>query len=152
MRRSTHHRSRFQTPRRPRPALEALEDRALPSTFTVMNLNDSGPGSLRAAVTSANTTPGADILQFAPGLKGTIPLASELSITDDLTINGANANQLAVSGSDVTRIFDISAGSVTIDRLTITGGLADSSAVNGSKGGAIYHATGTLNLVNDVVS
>jgi hypothetical protein len=32
------------------PRLEALEDRALPSTFTVRNLLDSGAGSLRAAV------------------------------------------------------------------------------------------------------
>ena len=41
-------------PVRPRrsvwPRLEALEDRTLPSTFTVMNLNDSGADSLRAAI------------------------------------------------------------------------------------------------------
>ena len=66
MRRSTHHRSRAQATRRPRPALEALEGRALPSTFTVMNLADSGPGSLRAAITSANTTPGGPSLPQSP--------------------------------------------------------------------------------------
>src|SRR5262249_44772034 len=108
MRRSTLIRSRFQAPRRPRPALEALEDRALPSTFTVTNLADGGPGSLRAAVTSANTTPGADSIQFAPGLKGTIPLASELSVTDALTINGPGANKITVSGNDATRVFHVS--------------------------------------------
>ena len=32
-----------------RPGLESLESRTLPSTL-VSNLNDSGPGSLRAAV------------------------------------------------------------------------------------------------------
>jgi hypothetical protein len=32
-----------------RPGLEVLEDRCLPSTFTVLNLLDSGPDSLRAA-------------------------------------------------------------------------------------------------------
>jgi hypothetical protein len=32
--------------------LEALEDRTVPSTFTVTNLLDTGPGSLRAAVTA----------------------------------------------------------------------------------------------------
>src|SRR5213076_1036186 len=39
------------TPRRPRASrlfLETLEDRTTPSTFTVTNLLDSGPGSLRA--------------------------------------------------------------------------------------------------------
>src|SRR5262245_41403174 len=86
------------TPRRSFvPHLEALEDRALPSTFTVTNLFDSGPGSLRAAITSGNTNPGADTIRFAGGLKGTITLSSangELSITGDLTINGPGANQL----------------------------------------------------------
>jgi hypothetical protein len=50
--------------------LEALEDRAVPSTFTVLNLADSGPGSLRAAITVANSSPGADTINFAPGLHG----------------------------------------------------------------------------------
>jgi hypothetical protein len=35
---------------RVRPSLEALEDRTVPSTFTVATLADSGPGSLRDAV------------------------------------------------------------------------------------------------------
>jgi hypothetical protein len=50
--------------------VEALEDRTLPSTFTVLNLNDSGPGSLRAAINSANTHPGADTINFAHSLHG----------------------------------------------------------------------------------
>src|SRR5437899_948378 len=107
-----------------RPGTEALEDRTVPSTFTVTNLADSGPGSLRAAIMAANTTPGADVIKFAGGLKGTITLASELSVTDDLTIKGPGASQITVSGGTTTRVFDVSAGSVTIDRLTITKGLA----------------------------
>src|SRR5258706_9875305 len=59
---------------------------AAAGTLTVMSLADSGPGSLRAAIGAANATPGADLIKFAHGLTGTIPLASELSITDDLTI------------------------------------------------------------------
>src|SRR3954453_14052478 len=43
------------------PRLEVLEDRTVPSTFTVTNLADSGGGSLRAAITAANTNPGADL-------------------------------------------------------------------------------------------
>ncbi len=60
-------------PRTPRfvPQLLRLEDRTLPSTFTVMNLNDSGPGSLRAAIAS-----GDDTIAFAKGLHGTITLTS----------------------------------------------------------------------------
>src|SRR5215468_4883251 len=104
-------------PRRTVLRLETLEDRIQPSTFTVMNLADSGPGSLRAAITSANTTPGADVIQFAPGLKGTIPLASELSVTDALTINGPGANQLTVSGNDATRVFHVSGTTLAINDL-----------------------------------
>src|SRR5262249_39691603 len=63
--------------------LEALEDRAVPSTFTVTNLTDHDPGSLRAAILAANANPGADTIQFAHGLHGTITLASEIAITQD---------------------------------------------------------------------
>ena len=40
-------------PHSPRLVVEALDDRCLPSTFTVTNLLDSGAGSLREAVASA---------------------------------------------------------------------------------------------------
>jgi hypothetical protein len=36
-----------------RPGLDVLEDRTLPSTLTVLNTIDSGPGSLRAAIEAA---------------------------------------------------------------------------------------------------
>ena len=70
-----------------RLCLEALEDRRLMSTFSVLNLLDSGPGSLREAITAANSAPGADLIRFAPAARdGTIALTSgQLSITDDLT-------------------------------------------------------------------
>ncbi|HVS39628.1 MAG TPA: hypothetical protein VMS17_28990 [Gemmataceae bacterium] len=81
--------------------LKALEDRLRPSTFTVTNLADSGPGSLRAAITAANAHPGADAIDFAHGLHGTIGLTSgQLSITDNLSIAGPGENKLTVSGSN----------------------------------------------------
>ena len=58
------------------PRLEPLEDRSLPSTFTVTNMNDSGPGSLRAAVLAADAHPGPDTINFKPGLSGTIRLTT----------------------------------------------------------------------------
>src|SRR5262249_887553 len=108
------------------PRFDVLEDRTVPSTFTVTNLLDSGPGSLRAAITAANMHPGADVVKFAGGLKGTIPLASELSVTDDLRINGPGANKITVSGENATRVFHASgaATDLEIDDLTIANGRA----------------------------
>jgi hypothetical protein len=127
------------------PRLLALEDRTVPSTFTVTSLDDSGPGTLRAGVAS-----GADTIKFAPGLHGTITLASEIAITSSLTIDGPGANQMTVSGANSTRVFDVSGSNVAIDDLTIANGFADSSAPNGGNGGGIYHGSGTLNLSRDV--
>jgi hypothetical protein len=129
-----------------------LEDRTLPSTFTVLNLNDSGAGSLRQAILDANAHPGPDTIRFASGLHGTITLTSgELSITDDLLIAGPGSSRLTVGGHGTSRVFNVSARNVTIDGLTIADGLATSSSPNGSNGGGIYHGRGTLTLSRDVL-
>jgi len=107
-----------------------------PSTFLVSNLNDSGPGSLRAAVLAANAHPGADTIRFAPAASdGTIALTSgQLTISDDLTIDGPGQNRLTVSGTNASRVFRVSgnATDVTLRDLTITGG-----SVTGANGGGI---------------
>src|SRR5262249_8003490 len=113
------HRALAGPPRTFVPRLTALEDRTLPSTFMVTSLADSGPGTLRAGVAS-----GADTIKFAPGLHGTIALAGEIAITSSLTIDGPGANRLTVGGGGITRVFDVSGGTVTIADLTIAGGLA----------------------------
>src|SRR5262245_48583031 len=77
------------------PRLEILEGRSLPSTFSVLNLADSGPGSLRDAIAAAEANPGPDQIDFGHNVKGTITLTSgQLTITSDLTINGPGADQL----------------------------------------------------------
>src|SRR5260221_13935611 len=49
-----------------RPTLENLEDRFLPSTFTVSTISDSGTGSLRDAISRVNmdTQQGTDVINF----------------------------------------------------------------------------------------
>jgi hypothetical protein len=129
-------------------SVERLEDRTVPSTFTVRNLADSGLGSLRAAVAAANTNPGADVIRFASSARdGTIALTSgELVITDDVRIDGPGAGRLAVSGNDTSRVFRIDSGAaVSIDDLTVTHGRAL------LRGGGIWNL-GTLTLSHSVVS
>jgi hypothetical protein len=134
------------------PRLEVLEDRCLPSTFTVTNLLDAGAGSLRAAVSAANANPGADVINFAT--TGAIALTSgELDVTDSLDIEGPGANQLTVSGNNASRVFDISGGvTVTIAGMTMADGLANGSApVLASTGGGILNF-GSLTLSSDVLA
>jgi len=126
---------------------ERLDERVVLSTFSVLNLDDSGTGSLRAAITAANNNPGSDIVAFAPGLRGTIGLTSgQVSIIDSLTIDGPGANRLAVSGNDASRVFQIGSGAVvSIDDLTVTHGRAV------GRGGGILNA-GTLAASNVILS
>jgi hypothetical protein len=51
--------------RRRRPSVMVLEGRELLSTLTVSNTKDSGLGSLRAAITQANTDGGGDTIVFS---------------------------------------------------------------------------------------
>src|SRR5438105_10394554 len=55
---------------RSRLALFDLEDRVVPTTYLVTNVNDAGAGSLRQAVVDANANPGADTIVFSDGSNG----------------------------------------------------------------------------------
>jgi hypothetical protein len=85
-----------------------------PQTFTVINTNDSGPGSLRQAILNANAavTTGADQIHFAiPGagphliapVTALPPLADPVVI-DGYTQSGASPNTLAVGNDAVPKI------------------------------------------------
>ena len=131
------------------PALAVLVALAAPAsasadTFTVSTLADSGKGSLRAAVAEANDQVGSDRILFKTELAGSIPLASELDVFDETHFEGRGAERLAISGSGVSRIFDLDVTTpgqpVTIVGLT----LRDGSAAGG--GGAIRNADARLTI------
>ena len=120
------------------------------TNLSVLNTNDSGPGSLRQAIT--DIYPGGTIT-FDPGLAGrTIYLTSgELLLAQNLNINGPGANLLTVSGNQLSRVFDIPPGViVAISGLSVADGLAGGSVPNPNLGGGIYNA-GALTLMNCAV-
>lgn len=89
---------------------------------TVTNSADSGEGSLRQAI--GEVCFGGSI-EFDPSLANqTIALtSSELTLAQPVTIDGAGAPGLAISGSDMVRPFVVNAANnVTIKNLTITHG------------------------------
>ena len=105
-------------------AIALLASAAPAAADQVTTLADSGPGSLRAAIAS---TPAGGTVTFAAGLEGTILLTGQLVIDRDLTIDGPSADQLVISGNDLTRVFQIFGpdADVTIDDVTIRDGRAD---------------------------
>src|SRR5215207_2605402 len=109
-------------------------------TLTVTTPNDSGDGSLRAAV---NDAAAGDVIAFPPDFAGTIELTNgEIVIAKDLTIRGSGADKLFVSGGGRSRVFQVHSGAtVTMSGLTVERGV-----VSGNGGGiACFNATVSLN-------
>ena len=92
------------------------------NTFSVTNINDSGPGSLREAIAAANANPGADLISIPAN--GTLLLLSPLPVvTDSVTIQGPGSSLFALDGNNSFRGLDLGAASVTLSDLTIQHGI-----------------------------
>jgi len=126
---------------------------AAAATFQVINLSDSGPGSLRQAVLDANAAAGPDEVIFAPGLTGTITLTSGgLVIRDSVIIQGPGAHVLAVSGGGSSQIFAI-VNSLVATPIDVTlSGLTLVSGVAVGNGGAVLAAGENLTILACVIS
>jgi Right handed beta helix region len=128
----------------------------LSTTYVVTNANDSGAGSLRNAIALANITSAPDTITFDPSffaVSRTIGLTTgELLVTGPVRIQGTSSAKLAVSGSNLSRVFDINDGSaltsaiVSISNITISGGKS------GAEGGGIYLFDEQLSLSGVVVT
>ena len=128
---------------------------AFGNTLTVMNTNDSGPGSLRAAIDSAG--PG-DTIVFSLTYPAVISLTSgSLTINTHLTIAGPGASSVTIDASDNTvmeRAFTVGSGMiVSISGVTVTGGRGGGTSAGSfeNSGGGIFNA-GTLTLSDAVIS
>jgi hypothetical protein len=151
---------------------------AYAAPLVVVNADDSGAGSLRAAISSAGI---GDTIIFDASLSGaTIHLASTLTLFQNVTIDGsALASQITISGDtnsdgtgDVRVVYVNSGVTAILNSLIITKGtdinggggifneggmltvtnsaLSGNSATNG--GGAIFNYNGTLNVMNSTLS
>jgi len=91
------------------------------ATRTVINLNDTGSGTLREAIALAAN---GDTIAFATGLTGTVSLASALSaITNDVSITAPSVESVTINGNLTNRIFNVASGkTVTISGLGIVQG------------------------------
>jgi hypothetical protein len=138
--------------------VETLESRQLLTNFTVTTaLDDSTTDSglsLREAINAANASSGADTISFASNLTGQRILLTQgqLVISDPLTITGLGATNTVVDAQLDSRVFRLtqSAGDVTFDGLTVTGGRTNADA---SRGAGVYsYSSGTLTLSNSTVT
>src|SRR5438132_302937 len=73
------------------------------ATITVINGDDSGPGSLRQALADAND---GDTINFDASLNY-ISLGGELVVDKSVTISGPGAANLIVAGTQRGRVFHI---------------------------------------------
>lgn len=134
-------------------------------TFTVMNLDDSGEGSLRQAVLDANANengPGVvDEIVFADGVAGTIEFdmempeeataaepasGKEMDITDDVNIIGPGKDVLTIDAKNQARIFNIEKSIIKFEANAVEERIKVSISglrfINGANkiGGAIFNS------------
>lgn len=148
-----------------RPIIEPLEPRIAPAVFIVTSTADSGPGTLRNALSLADNHPGHNTILFnlpAPPAHGAnvIMLTSGALISNgNVTIQGPGAGKLIIDANYSSGVFVIGAGITSTDSpATITGlSIIDGkvngqgSGINGGAGAGIYSYE-SLTLKDVVIS
>ena len=148
--------------------LLGLEERITPANFVVSSRFSTGAGSLREAITLANTTAGDDQISFnfsSGSSPYTITLNSALptivsastpitggGTAGTVTINGLGASSLIISGDNGNsgrdfNIFNINpGGNLSISGVTVSG------AQTSGNGGAFSNIGGKLTVSNSTIS
>jgi hypothetical protein len=127
--------------------LSATAFNAWAATITVSSTVDSGPGSLRDALSRVAD---GDSIDFSS--TGTILLTGgELLVTNSVAILGPGAGSLAVDGNAASRVFHIGPSkTVTISSLTVTNGRVRGFNLT-DFGGGIWNERSSLTVSNCAV-
>jgi hypothetical protein len=143
---------------------------ALASTYSVLGTADSTAPclgtscpSLRAAVLAADGDPGSTIklgpVAYVLGNGSGMPVGTgELRVTADVTIAGAGSGATTISQTDgENRVISVSAGTVMMSGLRLTGGsVVGTAGFNGAAGATVVGGgvdnAGSLTLQDVVVS
>src|SRR5271169_674777 len=139
----------------------AMSGLARAATFTVSNTTDpaspmAGDGSLREAITNANTAGGTNNIQFNAGVTGTITLGSTLPAIvsgETLTITGPTTSPgIAISGGNAVQLMQVNSGAtLKLQFLTMEDGSATAPAGFAAVGGAIDNS-GTVTVTDSTFS
>ena len=141
--------------------LLAVTQPAWAGTSVVTNTDNSGPGSLRQAITDANNNPGPDTITFAAAING-IPIvlagtagedanaSGDLDILGcgDLIIQGNGAANTIIDGGGIDRVFHVCPGGGCVDTVTLTGVTIRNGNTGG--GGGIYNQA-TLHILHSII-
>ncbi len=147
------------------------------SVLIVSSTADSGAGTLRDTLAAAN--PG-DAISI-PTAGDYLVTSAELAVSKDVSIEGSGA-AVRIVGDGNNRVFNVTAGAVTLSDLTVTGGGLSGAVVSGGgiandagtlvlrkvtvkgnsvsnspsggvpQGGGVFNNTGTLNIVDSTIS
>jgi CSLREA domain-containing protein len=128
--------------------LEHLEDRSVPSTFTVnTTLDDLTPAngklSLREAITKANDNAGADVIVLPVGVFRITQTGAgedanttgDFDITSAVTIQGAGAGLTIINGQQLDRVFDVFGSGPSSIKVIFQGATVRNGVVTGPGGG-----------------
>ena len=137
--------------------LAVTDGAAHASTIAVTVTTDGGAGSLRDAITQANTNPGPDIINLPAGTY-TLSIAGanedanatgDLDIMGGTTIIGAGSGSTIIDAAGIDRVFDVEGGPTVLTNMTITNGALP--AAGGSSGGNVRQRFGASLTIQDSI-
>jgi len=140
------------------PSIEPLEDRIAPATLIVTSSADNGPGTLRAALATADATPSTvDTIIFKlpavmNGPSQILLTTGQLQSLGNVNIVGPGSSKLTIDAQQNSRVFDFNDATSTKDSPVSLSGLTIQNGNITSSNGAGIYSTESLTLKSVVVS